>query len=239
MSSLVYEGRDLEAMAFAKNYHRWILGFFHPLMGRRVVEVGAGSGLFSELILEHDFDSVSLVEPSTDMCRILSDRVARTENPAEVKTYNALFGDVAAEIKEDQPDSIIYVNVMEHIPDDEAEMRAAHGVLDAGGRIFVFVPALPRLYGRFDERIGHFRRYTKPELEEKCRRAGFKVVESRYFDLLGIAPWWIKYRLLRSDTLEPKAVEFYDRYLFPVEKGIERLIAPPIGKNVILVAEKT
>jgi len=70
------------------------------------------------------------------------------------------------------------------------------------------------------------------------RRAGFRTIVSRYFDLPGVAPWWIKYRLLKSATMEPGAVRFYDRYVVPVARRCESLINPPLGKNVIVIAEK-
>jgi SAM-dependent methyltransferase len=235
-----YHGRDLEAMSFAVNYHRWILNVFKPYLGRRLVEVGAGTGLFSELLLEQAAESVSLIEPSAAMHAVLSERVRQLRPAAKVEVYNAFFTDVAERLRQAQrPDSIIYVNVMEHIRDDDAEFQAVWRTLGAGGRVFVFVPALPSLYGNFDRGVGHFRRYTKPEVEAKCRRAGFRVLKSVYFDLIGIVPWWIQYRLLGASALNPGAVRLYDRLLVPVTKAIESRIEPPVGKNLLLIAEKT
>jgi phospholipid N-methyltransferase len=229
----------LEAMSFAENYHRWILEIFKPYLGTRLVEVGAGVGAFSELILEHSVESLSLVEPSEAMYHQLGERVGQFSTSIEIKTYNAIFANAAARIREEQrPDSIIYVNVMEHISDDAAELEIVGRTLDRRGRVFIFVPALSWLYGSFDEQIGHYRRYMKPELEAKCRQAGFKVLKSGYFDVAGIVPWWIKYRLFRSDKMEAAAVSFYDRWVVPVIKVGESAIAPPIGKNVFLIAEK-
>lgn len=233
-----YAGKDLEAMSFAENYHRWILDIFQPYLGSRLVEVGAGTGAFSELILERRPASLSLVEPS-EMYGILTGRLAGMKTATEVKTYNSIFSRVADEIREGQrPDSIIYVNVLEHIPDDEAELSFVRETLTAGGRVFIFVPAFQWLYGSFDKQVGHFRRYTKRELEEKCRRAGFRVLTSGYLDLPGILPWWLKYCVARSEAMEPGAVKFYDRYCIPFIKAAETLVRPPVGKNVFLVAEK-
>lgn len=236
---VIYPGRDLEAMAFAQKYHRWILETFKPHLGQRLVEVGAGAGSFSEMLLELPSESFSLVEPSKEMYALLASHVGGLQTGARIKTYNSIFSSVAEEIKtSQQPDSIIYVNVLEHIEDDEAELRMIHSTLEKGGRAFIFVPALRWLFGKFDESIGHFRRYTKRDLEEKCLRAGFKIISSRYFDVMGVAPWWLKYRLLRSSSMEPRAVELYDKYFVPLTKAAERRIKPPLGKNIILVAEK-
>jgi hypothetical protein len=156
-----------------------------------------------------------------------------------VSTYNATFASVAEEIRKvRQPDSIVYVNLLEHIEDDELELDIMRQALKPGGRAFIFVPAFNWLYGKFDESIGHYRRYTKPELEQKCRRAGFQIVLSRYFDLVGLVPWWLKYRLFKSSRLEQGAVQLYDKYIVPIAKAGEKLAKPPLGKNLILVAEK-
>lgn len=238
-AAFTYEGRDLEAMSFARNYHRWILEIFEPHLGRRLVEVGAGSGSFSELLVGRPFDSLSLVEPSREMYGLLARHVETFRDGAKVKTYNAVFRQVADLIKAEQnPDSFIYINVLEHIEDDEGELRAVRETLAPGGRAFIFVPALPWLYGSLDRLIRHQRRYTKKGLEGKCEAAGFRVRLSRYFDLAGVFPWWVKYRLLKSETMEAGAVQLYDRFVVPLSKVAEGIIPPPVGKNIILVAEK-
>ncbi len=234
-----YAGKDLEAMSFAVNYHRWILSIFDRYLGKRLVEVGAGTGSFSELLLERRLESLSLVEPSTEMYTQLRRRMDELSPAFNLKTYNDIFHHVASEIRAtEKPDSIIYVNVLEHIADDVAELSIINDALDRGGRVFIFVPALRWLHGSFDRQINHFRRYTRPELEKKCVAAGFKVITSSYFDLFGVLPWWVKYKLLQSNRMEPSAVKFYDQRVVPLAKTLESTIKPPLGKNVLLVAEK-
>lgn len=235
---VVYVGRDLEAMSFAINYHAWILRLFRPYLGTNVVEVGAGTGSFSELLLQHNLQSLSLIEPSQAMHKQLTAFITEFVTKTQIDTYNNLFREVAPQLQLKRPDSIVYVNVMEHIGDDEAEMRAAHQTLIPGGRLLIFVPALPWLYGSFDEQIGHFRRYTKSELGGKCCKVGFRIITNRYFDLFGVIPWWVKYRLFRSSQMEPGAVKLYDRYIVPLAEKAEALMPPPLGKNILLIAEK-
>lgn len=236
--SFDYSGRDLEAMSFASNYHCWILELFRPYLGARVVEVGAGTGSFSELLLRSEPETLTLVEPSS-MYRQLVERMGKLSSASRVQTHNSTFSSVAGRIRDEaRPDSIVYVNVLEHVIDDEAELTMAHATLSSGGRLFIFVPALSWLYGSFDEMVGHHRRYSRRELESKIERSGFCVLKSIYFDLAGIAPWWLKYRLLRSRRMEPEAVRFYDRFCVPWLKRVETLASPPIGKNLLLVAER-
>jgi hypothetical protein len=240
---LKYPGRELEAMAEASNYHRWIIRVFEPYLGQHIVEVGAGLASFSELILKyHRCKTLSLVEPSAEMYQQLiinAPLLASSTDDTCIDTYQSTFVAAATLISSKQaPDSIIHVNVLEHIVDDELELTTVRQTLIAGGRVFLFVPALPWLYGAFDERVGHVRRYTKRRLEEKLQRIGYKVVLSSYFDAMGIAPWWLKYCLLRSVTMEPASVKFYDRFIVPAVSRMESVIHPPLGKNVIVVAEK-
>lgn len=232
-----YVGKDLEAMSFAVNYHKWILQEFRPFLGKRIVEVGAGSGSFSELILDEHPESLTVVEPS-GMFEPLKENLSRTVTATSITYHNSLFETVRDRIAEGSPDSILYVNVLEHIEDDSRELEMVYETLVAGGRCFIFVPALRWLYGPFDEKIGHFRRYAKAEIEKKCRAAGFEIARSKYFDLAGIVPWFVKYKLLRSDSLEPGAVALYDKLAVPVVSVVEKAIPVPIGKNILVVAEK-
>jgi SAM-dependent methyltransferase len=232
-----YYGHDLEAMVQARNYHRWIFDEIEPFLGRRIVEVGAGTGSFSALMLDRPTESLSLVEPSPGMYAQLEGWLAERCD-ARASAHRAFFGDVAATIGATQrPDTVLYINVLEHVEHDGTELRIARDVLEPGGRLIIFVPALPWLHGRFDDAVGHHRRYVKRQLEALCVGAGFRVVHSRYFDVAGILPWWLKYRVLRSARMEGSAVKLYDRLVVPVMRRVESVVRPPLGKNIVLIAE--
>lgn len=235
---VVYIGKDLEAMSFAVNYHNWILDEFRPFLGKNMVEVGSGTGSFSKLLLLEKPEVLNLVEPS-EMFTYLKQNISQIETDAETNFYQTIFAQVRGTIVErKKPDSIIYVNVMEHIKDDSAELEMIYDTLAPGGRCFIFVPALMSLYGEFDRKIGHFRRYTKPEIEKKCAAAGFKILKSKYFNFAGIFPWYIKYKLLKSDSLESGAVNLYDKFAVPIVRRVESYLTFPLGSNILLIAEK-
>jgi hypothetical protein len=128
--------------------------------------------------------------------------------------------------------------VLEHIEDDRGELQKVYETLEQGGHCLIFVPAFMSLYGAFDKKVGHFRRYTKKELEEKAKSAGFEIVKSKYFDFVGMFPWYIKYKLLKSDSLESGAVTAYDKFAVPVTKQFERFLSFPAGKNILTVLKK-
>jgi SAM-dependent methyltransferase len=237
--TVVYPGKDLEAMSFAVRYHRWMLEEFRPYIGRDIVEVGAGTGSFSEMLLETGPERLSLVEPS-EMFTALKNNFSKSKSATGLRFLNSIFRTAAAEITaEMRPDTIIYVNVLEHIENDAAELELIRDSLEGGGHALIFVPAMPSLMSDFDRSIGHFRRYKKRALEFMVRDAGFQIMKSKYFDLAGIIPWLVKYRLLRSQTMGGGMVSAYDKVVVPVMRYTESLIRPPIGKNILLVGRKS
>jgi len=238
MTSVEYQGKDLEAMHFATAYHRWILDRMSPYLGQKIVEVGAGSGSFSEMLSMRKPDSLTLVEPSA-MFNELSARFSDNGTSSGIRMFNDIFANVAHEVHRlGPPDSILYINVLEHIEDDRAELELAHGTLQKGGRIFIFVPAIATLFSKFDRSIGHFRRYGRRELKTKVEAAGFRTLVLSWFDMVGILPWLFKYRLMGSLKMEAAAVRAYDRIAVPFIKPLENLVRPPLGKNLLLVAER-
>ena len=237
-SEIEYFGHDLDSMDLAVNYHNWILDVFRPFLGRNIVEVGAGTGSFSKLLLETAPETVTLIEPS-DMFQKLKEEIDHSKYETKIKFINGIFSNFVFSNSDNQrPDTIVYINVLEHVEDDTSELQLMHNSLTQNGKICIFVPAVPFLLSDFDRQIGHFRRYSRKELVSKCETAGFRVRLARGFDFPGILPWLVKYRLMRSLTIEQSMVKLYDRLFVPPIRFVESIIKPPIGKNLILVAEK-
>lgn len=233
-----YEGEDLDAMDLADNYHDWILDRFEPSLGKNVVEVGAGTGSFSRLIARRAApERLLLIEPSQEMAAQLVES-AREIADAEATTATGFLDGLSAEIAAFAPDTFVYVNVLEHVEDDAGEIERVFELLPPGGSLCAFVPALPFLYSKFDKSIDHYRRYRLGDITGKCRAAGFEIVEHRYFDVVGIMPWLIKFKLLGSTKLNPGAVGIYDRIVVPVMRRVESAVRMPIGKNALVVARK-
>jgi 2-polyprenyl-3-methyl-5-hydroxy-6-metoxy-1,4-benzoquinol methylase len=235
-----YEGRELESMWVAKNYRRWILRRLNPFIGQHIVEVGAGDGSFSELLLERKPQSLISIEPSANMYPLLMKKLQQVDPGGRVQGVQSTLVNAALQHPEiGEPDSIIYINVLEHIEDDQAELHTAHAMLATGGRVLVFVPAHEWLMSRFDRKLGHYRRYTRESLTTKFKNAGFTIRFSAYFDLLGIFPWWLKYRVLHSEEMETSLVRAFDRCGVPLSRAFDLITNFRIGKNVIVVGEKS
>ena len=229
-----YFGRDLEAMSFARNYYRWMLDLFGPFIGKAILEVGAGSGNFTEYIMEAEPDRLVSLEPSANMYPLLSERMG---HHPQVQVHQSYLSEVAHELTGSM-DTVFYVNVLEHVEKDAQELELALNTLKPGGHLLIFVPAMPFLFGTADGNFGHFRRYTRASLTFLFNSLPVQVVECRYFDILGMLPWWVSFVLLRQQTLRPGLVNLYDRFVVPVARALEGVLRPPIGKNLLLVAQK-
>ena len=229
-----YPGKDLEAMSFARNYHKWIIDMFKPFLRGTVAEVGAGSGNFSKLLLERLPEiQLTAFEPSINMFKRLRTSL---DNESRLQAVNAFFGDSIQQHMETF-DAVLYVNVLEHIENDLEELRTVKSSLKHGGHVCIFSPALPFLYSELDASIGHFRRYTKHRLADLVGTAGLKITYIKYMDIAGILPWYLIFVLMKRKITGAK-VSLYDTIIVPPMRIIERAFPIPIGKNLILVAEK-
>jgi SAM-dependent methyltransferase len=233
-----YSGTELDAMSGAENYYRWIIRHFAPFTGREILEVGAGVGTFASHLLAALPDGPSggqrltLIEPASNLFPAL--QACFRGNP-RVTTVQGELGTCADSL---HPDTAILVNVLEHVKDDEVCLALLHRILQPGGHLLIFVPALPWLYGSLDAAFEHYRRYTRAELERKLRTAGFELREMRFVNLPGVAAWWCSGKILRRKTLAPSAVRFYDRWVIRPCSRIEDVCPPPIGQNLLAIARK-
>ena len=228
-----YSGTELEAMALAQNYQRWILSQFAPYLGKRVIEVGAGIGTFSRLLLNDcDISELIALEPAENLFPLLRNQLAPFSRAHIRQEY---FENLPVT---QSADSILLVNVLEHVADDIRLLRVAHRILEPAGTLLLFVPALPWLSGTLDKAFEHQRRYTRSRLAEKLHNTGFRTETLRYINLPGIASWFITGRVLQRRTLKPRDVQLYDRWVVPWISRLERFWEPPVGQSLIAVARK-
>jgi 2-polyprenyl-3-methyl-5-hydroxy-6-metoxy-1,4-benzoquinol methylase len=227
---------DLERLGTADRFFSWALEEFRPHLHGRVLEVGAGIGTITRRLVESDPDlEIVAVEPAANVFEDLASYAALTPRVTARRETLREYLAVA-----DEPfDAVVYLNVLEHIEQEEEELRLANRVLRPGGKLLVFGPALEWLYAELDYRAGHYRRYSVGGLRRLVRAAGFEIVSLRYFDVLGVLPYLAAYRLLRRPAISGSTLWGYDRLLVPVSRQLQRVLRrPPLGKNVILVARK-
>jgi SAM-dependent methyltransferase len=232
-TDFVYSGTELEAVAEAKNYYQWIVDTFAPQIGERVVEAGAGIGTVSDLILRRARPAeLVLIEPASENISALR---RRFDGDPRVRVHHGYLEDIAGTL---EADSLIAVNVLEHVEKDAEFLQAAHSALVPGGALLLLVPALPVIYGSLDRAFDHFRRYTQSTLRSRLLDAGFEVASLHYLNMAGVAAWFVSGRIFHRSTLGRAQVRFYDRWVIPGLRAIETRFKPPIGQSLLAIARK-
>ena len=216
--------------ADAPRYNRWLTERVAPWVGRRVMEVGAGIGNMADFFL--DRERLVLAEPEAEYRSRLA---ARFAGHAHVRVVPVRLPGVDGALAAERLDTVICLNVLEHIEDDGAALRAMRGLLQPGGRLVLLVPALQSIYGTLDSALGHFRRYGAHEIRVKMTAAGLRIVRLEYFNLAGILGWWLTGRVLRRTIIPSGSLRLYDA-LVPLFR-LERLLPWRLGQSLIAVGE--
>jgi len=199
-------------------------------VGRRVLEIGSGIGNLSAFLL--DAERLVLTDTREEYLDRLRARFAQHSNVAVARLYlPAELGALAGQ----QFDTIICLNVLEHVDDDAASLQAMRRMLAPRGRLVLLVPALPALYGTIDTALGHHRRYQRTPLTSLLQGTGFKVAHVEYFNLAGVPGWWFAGRVLRRHTIPAASLKLYDA-LVPLFR-LERLLPWRVGQSLIAIGE--
>ncbi|MGK2879367.1 MAG: class I SAM-dependent methyltransferase [Mycobacterium sp.] len=225
-------GRKLEAAGADKpRYRRYQYELIAPHCGKSVLEVGAGLGEFAEQF--DNLDRLVLTDVDPDAVAVMARRFAARP---EVTTQQLELGQPPT--LSEPVDSVVAINVLEHIDDDAGALRSLATAVNVGGSIVLWVPGYQQLYGEFDRKVGHVRRYTPGTLADTVRRAGLQVEEVKPVNLLGGVAWWLTVRRSGVSTPNPKLVAVFDRCVVPVTTALERRLRVPFGQSVLCVARK-
>ena len=224
----------LETLSAADRFNDEVWSRVQSFIGTDILEVGMGIGIFTEKLLARGkvFGVEIVPEFVEEARRRLGSRPG----------LESLVADIGGE---DLPDSlrgrafdtIVCMNVLEHIEDDRGTLKRLLSMLDSGGRLILVVPAHRWLFNPLDSHDGHFRRYEQAELGEKLRGAGFKVVHESRFNLFGIAGWFLNGSILRRKDLPAGQMGLFNK-VAPLLFWLERLVGPPVGLSLLAVAEK-
>jgi 2-polyprenyl-3-methyl-5-hydroxy-6-metoxy-1,4-benzoquinol methylase len=209
----------------SQNYLTWIAELVEPHLGRSVLELGAGHGSITERYAAgHEVLATDL----SDRC-IAALRV-RFAAWANVTVAQADLRDLQTDGR--RFDSVLMINVLEHIEDDAAALAQLRELLAPGGTIVIYVPALNGLYGPWDRKVGHFRRYSRWRLRAVAAEAGLKVVELRYVNALAI-PAWFAFSRTDVERTQAASLDIWDRTGVPLSRALEQRIRVPVGLNVL------
>jgi SAM-dependent methyltransferase len=229
-----YTLEDQERMSAAKNYNAWQSRLVRSELGRRVLEVGCGVGNFTATLL--GCEAVLAVDREPECIARLQRRYAGRPN------LQAMVCDVLApefgELVRFRPDCCVSLNMLEHIQDDVAALRAMGSVLAPGGVVVLMVPAFAALYGPIDRNLGHCRRYRRDSIRRLAERAGFGIRKLHYWNCAGFFGWWANARVLKREIQSERQIRLFDRYLVPLMSTLEQIAQPPFGQSLLAVLEK-
>ncbi len=230
-----YPGSELELFADARNWKRYYAARIRPYIRGDVLEVGAGIGATTRMLCSGREHSWMCIEPDPDLAHQLSSAVALLPGPP-VPTVSSC---TIAELPANQAfDCILYIDVLEHIEDDHGELRRAAERLRPGGYVVVLSPAHSFLFSEFDRQIGHFRRYDTKTLTA-VSPASTQLHKLFYLDSLGIMLSLANRLLLRTGFPTPTQVTFWDRFVVPGSRVLDRMLGSRVGKTIVAVWQRT
>lgn len=219
----------LQSVRKASGFNRWLARQIIPFVGQRVLEAGCGIGNLTQLFL--DRQRLVCVDNDPFYVEFIGRRYCHLENVA-VHDVNLDKVDEYPALANENLDTVICINVLEHLADDVRVLRGFFDTLTPGGHAIILVPAHPALYTGVDKALGHYRRYESHTLEARLREAGFEVVFCRGFNRLGSLGWFVSGKLLRRTTLSAGQMKAYER-LLPIAKLLEHL---PLLPHLSLIA---
>lgn len=217
----------------APRYRRWQIDTVRPYLGRTVLEVGPGMGHFAAELDAVGLDRLVLADSERYVLERLRRRYGGRDDVDVVELHLPGPVDAGAPVE-----TVVAMNVLEHIERDVDAVRELSRAMTPGGRLVIWVPGYPALYGDFDRKVGHVRRYTPATLQDTVTHAGLDVLVCRPMNLLGGIGWWLAVRRGGVGYPKPALVWIYEKFGIPATRALERLIKPPFGQTVFCVAVK-
>src|SRR5512133_3715290 len=227
-----YGSEILGRLARAPRFNAWMADTIRPLCGQRILEIGSGTGNLTRHLVPRDRYVASDINPLY---------VATLGSLAPDRPYlDVQLTDVTR--RETFPtadfDTVICLNVLEHVDDDQGSLENIRSVLRPGGHALVLVPRGPGLLGTLDEVLGHRRRYTPESLRAVAEAAGFDVKELHTFNRVGTPAWWLNGKLLRRRSFGLFQIWMLN-FLTPLFRRIDRFLPfPPLSLIAVLEPRK-
>lgn len=234
MTHYTYVGSELELFRHASNWKSYYSSIIQPYLGKEVLEVGAGIGSTTQVICQGNQKRWVCLEPDVVLADQLKSLIVNQQLPecCELKT-----GTLSELSNRETYDTIIYIDVLEHIKDDEKEVNIATEYLKKDGNLIVLSPAHQWLFTPFDRAIGHYRRYNKKTLS-KIIPDNLQCTRIIYLDSVGVMASMANRFLLKSKMPTIKQIKLWDKKMVPLSEKIDPLIKYSIGKTIIGIWQK-
>ncbi len=211
------------------------------VIGTQVLDAGCGTGHTTLELLREGYDVIA-IDNSEDLISFTKNLIKKGDFSADVLQLDLTESIV---LGENRFDTILCLDVLEHIRNDRFAMENLYYILNKNSNLIISVPAIKYLYGIRDKKIGHFRRYDREELIDKLKESGFKVVDVRYWNFLGVLPFLLSEKVLHKELNE--GVRYSNRsftskmlnnILNTWFEVIENNVRFPVGLSIIVICKK-
>jgi glycosyltransferase involved in cell wall biosynthesis len=214
LSNDIYLDKDkdiLDAFSDAPNFNRWIADTIQPYLGKYVLEIGAGIGNLTRFLLARrkryvatDLDHEHLERLGVCLSGRRNLEIALLD-ASRAEDYIPFHG---------RMDTVVCLNVLEHIEDDLGALRSMHAALHEGGRAVILVPEGQSIFSSLDEELGHCRRYSEDQLRLRMTEAGFAVEAMLRFNRISRPGWWLNGKVLKHRTISRFQLKTFDRMVW-------------------------
>ncbi len=223
----IYDGWELEFFDNAKKFRNYQFQLINNHISGNVAEVGPGNGEFLKFYRDYS-KNIFLFEPSGNFLKSLNKL-----NKNRITVINDYFGNSPFTF-----DTILYMDVLEHINDDKGEIKKAYDSLNDNGKLIVNVPAFNILFSQFDIDVGHYRRYNKKLFLEKVNELNFKSIEMVYYDSVGFFLSFVSKILIKNYRSNfNKKIKLWDM-LIPISKILDKVFFNSFGKSLLIICKK-
>ncbi len=226
----------LELISGATRFNQWMYDEIKPFLKGSILEIGSGIGNISRYII-NDGLPITLSDYNKEYCDRLAKLFPGNSNVLGILQIDLLLPDFTEKyiLLKEKFDSIVLLNVIEHIADDSKAVKNCKYMLKPGGHLIVLAPAYQWLYCRFDKELGHYRRYSLTKMKQLVK-SHLEIIGARHFNCFGIFGWLLFGKILRKKMLGSEMNSF-DRLVF-LAKILDKLVFKTIGLSVIVTGKK-
>lgn len=226
-----YQGLELDLFSHAVHWKSYWSSYVRPYLNGKVLEVGAGNGNNVALLCNSTIAQWTCVEPD----RGLASEIEEKAFP-RAKKFETVVGTLDA-VVEKEFDVVLYIDVLEHIEQDRAEVQKAAEKLKSGGTLIILSPSHNALYSEFDKSIGHFRRYNRNSLRA-CIPVSLKEMDLLYLDSVGLFASLANRLVLKKPYPSSEDIHLWDSWMVPISRVVDRVTFNQIGKSILGVWKK-
>jgi len=229
-----YMEQNLELVSDMPNYNKWIFNKIQPYLGETILEIGCGIGNITQFLIKKS--QVIAIDSNGRYLKKIKKKFRTYNNivPLKIDITNK---DHIKQLKNYNIDTILCLNVLEHIKYDQTCLENMYQILKQDGKIVLICPNNKRLFGSIDKANLHYRRYSKKDLKNKINKAGFVIIKSLYINLFGIFGWIFHGRILKKKVHIKSHFKFFN-IISPILMKLENIIKPYTGLSILIVGTK-